>query len=196
MVTQADIERVQEEIRPQVMVMMIIHLALMGGAAAYAVFVVLSNSQKKVFEEASPEFLVIPIAITVVCTVGSFLIPSLLLGSIKQNVTWISDPANPDLSIKNSALLAGERVADTPAKALMGGSMVTRIVGLALLEGPMFLCTFLASQYSPWWLIGSGILFLLMASRFPLPRSLAEWVADEEELLLASRGDSTRTPAP
>jgi len=46
MVTQADIERVQEEIRPQVMVMMIIHLALMGGAAAYAVFVVLSNSQK------------------------------------------------------------------------------------------------------------------------------------------------------
>ena len=196
MVTQADIERVQEEIRPQVMVMMIIHLALMGGAGAYAVFVVLSHSQKKVFEEASPEFLAIPIAITVVCTVGSFLIPSLLLGSIKQNVTWISDPANPDLSIKNSAVLAGERVADTPAKALMGGNMVTRIVGLALLEGPMFLCTFLASQYSPWWLIGSGILFLLMASRFPLPRSLAEWVADEEELLLASRGESTRTPAP
>lgn len=196
MVTQADIERVQDEIRPQVMVMMIIHLALMGGASAYAVFVALSISQKKVFEEASPEFLVIPIAITFVCMVGSFLIPSLLLGSIKQNVTWTGDPASLGESSENPSKPMDQSVADTPAKALMGGNMVTRIVGLALLEGPMFLCSFLASQYSPWWLVGSGILFLLMASRFPLLRSLAEWVADEEELLLASRGDSTRIPTP
>lgn len=194
MVTQADIERVQDEIRPQVMVMMIIHIALMLGAGAYAVFVFLSNFQKEVFEEGSPEFFAIPIAITVVCTVGSFVIPSLLLGSIKQNVTWIGDPEGAGESLGNPSKTMDQSVADTPAKALMGGNMVTRIVGLALLEGPMFLCSFLASQYSPWWLIGSGILFLLMASRFPLPRSLAEWVADEEELLLASRSDSTRTP--
>ena len=193
MVTEADIERVQEEIRPQTMVVMIIHLALMGGAGAYAVFVFLSNSQKEVFEEASPEFLAIPIAITVVCTVGSFVIPSLLLGSLKQNATWIGDPASSGESAENPSKPMDQSVADTPAKPLMGGNMVTRIVGLALLEGPMFLCTFLASQYSPWWLVGSGILFLLMASRFPLPRSLAEWVADEEELLLASRGDSIET---
>ncbi|MBM3967313.1 MAG: hypothetical protein FJ308_19950 [Planctomycetes bacterium] len=194
MVTQADIERVQDEIRPQVMVMMVIHVALMLGAGAYAVFVFLSNLQKEVFEDASLEFFAIPIAITVVCTVGSFVIPSLLLGSIKQNVTWIGDPASSGESAGNPSKSMDQSVADTPAKALMGGNMVTRIVGLALLEGPMFLCSFLASLYSPWWLVGSGILLLLMASRFPLPRSLAEWVADEEELLLASRGDSTRTP--
>jgi hypothetical protein len=65
--------------------------------------------------------------------------------------------------------------------------MTSRIFGLALLEGPMFLCSFLASKYSPWWLVGSVVLFMLMAIRFPLSRPLAEWIADEEEQLLESQ---------
>lgn len=196
MVTQADIERVQEEIKPQMMVMMIIHFALMVGAGFYAAFVLLTNWQKEVYDEAAPGAIAIPIAFTAVNTVLSFIIPSFLLRGIKNNVTWTGDPANRSSNPTQKSTRSDVRIPDTPAKALMGGNMVTRIVGLAMLEGNMFLCSFLASKYSLWWLLGTGALLLLMVLRFPWPRQIAEWVADEEELLLASRGDASQVPSP
>ncbi|MFN7627134.1 MAG: hypothetical protein ACK5PZ_09910 [Pirellula sp.] len=196
MVTQADIERVQEEIKPQMMVMMIIHFALMVGAGFYAAFVLLTNWQKEVYDEAAPGAIAIPIAFTAVNTVLSFIIPSFLLRGIKNNVTWTGDPANRSSNPTQKSTRSDVRIPDTPAKALMGGNMVTRIVGLAMLEGNMFLCSFLASKYSLWWLLGTGTLLLLMVLRFPWPRQIAEWVADEEELLLASRGDASQVPSP
>lgn len=196
MVTQADIERVQEEIKPQMMVMMIIHFALMVGAGFYAAFVLLTNWQKEVYDEAVPGAIAILIAFTAVNTVLSFIIPSFLLRGIKNNVTWTGDPANRSSNPTQKSTPSDGRIPDTPAKALMGGNMVTRIVGLAMLEGNMFLCSFLASKYSLWWLLGTGALLLLMVLRFPWPRQIAEWVADEEELLLASRGDASQVPSP
>jgi len=188
MVTQADFERVQEEIKPQMMVMIIIHLALMLGAGAYAVFVLWTILGKDQAANIQPlNTMLVLIVLVAMCAVMSFVIPSVMLASLRRNVTWKNDPANPLPENQSQQPSSDTYVADTPAKALMGATMTTRIVGLAMLEGPMFLCSFLASKYSPWWLVGSAILFLLMAMRFPLSRPLAEWVADKEKQLLASQ---------
>lgn len=187
MVTQADLERVQEEIKPQMLVLKIIHLALMFGAGAYAVFVLLTALEKEGADIQPMNTIWILIALVALCAVMSFVIPSIISASLRHNVTWKDDPANPIPGNQSQPPSSDVTIADTPAKAVMGAMMTTRIVGLALLEGPMFLCSFLASQYSPWWLVGSAILFLLMAIRFPLSRPIAEWIAHEEEQLLAGR---------
>ncbi|MFO0013860.1 MAG: hypothetical protein ACK553_14050, partial [Planctomycetota bacterium] len=185
MVTQSDIERVQAEIRPHVMILSIIHLAMMLGAGVYAVFVLKTISAKEGLENQPMESILMFLVPIVTCTVMSFVIPSLVFANLKKNLTWTSDPANASPDNQSRPSSSNAPLADTPAKALMGTMTSTRIIGLALLEGPMFLCSFLASRYSPWWLVGSAILFLLMAIRFPLPRMLAEWIANEEEQLLA-----------
>jgi hypothetical protein len=188
MVTQADIERVQEEIKPQMMVMIIIHLALMLGAGAYAVFVLVTTVGQDKADDVQPfNTMLALIAVVALCAVMSFVIPSILVATLKRNVTWKDDPANPILGNPSQQPSSDATIADTPAKAIMGATMTSRIFGLALLEGPMFLCSFLASKYSPWWLVGSVVLFMLMAIRFPLSRPLAEWIADEEEQLLESQ---------
>jgi hypothetical protein len=188
MVTQADIERVQEEIKPQMMVMIIIHLALMLGAGAYAVFVLVTTVGQDKADDVQPfNTMLALIAVVALCAVMSFVIPSILVATLKRNVTWKNDPANPILGNPSQQPSSDATIADTPAKAIMGATMTSRIFGLALLEGPMFLCSFLASKYSPWWLVGSVVLFMLMAIRFPLSRPLAEWIADEEEQLLESQ---------
>jgi fatty acid desaturase len=188
MVTQADVERVQEEIKPQMMVLIIIHLALMLGAGAYAVFVLVTTvGQDKAADVQPFNTMLALIAVVALCAVMSFVIPSILVATLKRNVTWKDDPANPILGNPSQQPSSDATIADTPAKAIMGATMTSRIFGLALLEGPMFLCSFLASKYSPWWLVGSVVLFMLMAIRFPLSRPLAEWIADEEEQLLESQ---------
>jgi hypothetical protein len=188
MVTQADVERVQEEIKPQMMVMIIIHLALMLGAGAYAVFVLVTTLGRDKAADVQPfNTMLALMAVVALCAVMSFVIPSILVATLKRNVTWKDDPANPIPGNPNQQPSPDVAIADTPAKAIMGATMTSRICGLALLEGPMFLCSFLASKYSPWWLVGSATLFLLMAIQFPLSRPLAEWIADEEEQLLESR---------
>jgi hypothetical protein len=188
MVTQADVERVQEEIKPQMMVMIIIHLALMLGAGAYAVFVLVTTLGRDKAAEIQPfNTMLALMAVVALCAVMSFVIPSILLASLKRNVTWKNDPANPIPGNPSQPPSTDVTIADTPAKAIMGATMTSRIFGLALLEGPMFLCSFLASKYSPWWLVGSAVLFMLMAIRFPLSRPLAEWIADKEEQLTAGR---------
>jgi hypothetical protein len=188
MVTQADVERVQEEIKPQMMVMIIIHLALMLGAAAYAVFVLVTTGGRDIADDVQPfNTMLALIVVVALCAVMSFVIPSILLATLKRNVTWKDDPANPIPGNPSQPPSPDLTIADTPAKAIMGATMTSRICGLALLEGPMFLCSFLASKYSLWWLAGSATLFLLMAIRFPLSRPLAEWITDEEKQLLESR---------
>lgn len=187
MVTQADIERVQEEIKPQVMILSIIHLAMMAGAGTYALFVLKTISAKQGAENQPMESMLMFLVPLIACGVMSLVIPSLVFANLKKNLTWTNDPANPFPENPSQPSSATTNVADTPAKALMGATTITRIIGLAMLEGPMFLCSFLASKYSPWWLVGSAIFFLLMAIRFPLPRPLAEWIADEEEQFTASR---------
>ena len=150
MVRQADVERVREEIRPQVMVLSIIHLAMMLGGGMYAVFVLSMIAKRDATDIESMDTAWMFIILVVVCAVMSFVIPSLISANLGGNVTGKGDPANPLSQNQNRQFSTDMQIADTPAKALMGAATVTRIVGLALLEGPMFLCSFLASQYSPW----------------------------------------------
>ena len=155
--TDAEVESLHQSLSPTARILLIIHATLLVGVMGYFAFSWSQGLNLGGNDKPPP---ILPLALAVLNSVMSFVLPSVIRSSAR-----------------------GDQESDL--QPLAGSYQVAHIVGMALLEGACFFAIFsLNDQDNPppaWFLCVPVILILLMFARTPLPRSLTNWVVGKLE---------------
>jgi hypothetical protein len=157
----SDIEPIITEIGVQTKLLQIIHAALVGGVLIFFGFQLVNNPKFSELPNALP---LVPLVIALSGTVFSFIVPKVVTQSALTQLNT------------NEPKATGE---------LFKVYQVSHIIGMAMLEGAVFLvCIALSGVFGevPRWFLGVPIvLIVIMLLRFPRKIAIAEWIADRRD---------------
>lgn len=157
------IESIVAEIAPRMTSLKVVHLALVTSVAVFLCFVL---AQEPDSAEGGRDVAIAALACAAGSAALSFVLPAVF---------------------RRAGLTALRGREEITAEALLGPYQTGHIAGMALLEGAGLLACFALSGGAgsvPRWFVAIplGILAAMMA-RFPITRSVAEWIAHEREIL-------------
>ena len=157
----SDIEPIVAEIGGQVKTLQIIHAALVVGVLVFFGFQLTNNPKFTDLPTAIP---LVPLVAAISGTVFSFVVPKVVLQSSLSQLHAKSPVATNEL---------------------FNAYQISHIIGMALLEGAIFLvCMALSGLFGdiPRWFLGIPIvLIVIMLLRFPRKTTIAEWIADRRD---------------
>jgi len=157
----SDIEPIVAEIGGQTKILQIIHAALVVGVLVFFGFQLANNPK---FTELPTAVPLVPLVAAISGTVFSFIVPKI---------------------VRQSTLSQLEAKSSVATGELFNAYQISHIIGLALLEGALFLaCMALSGVFGdiPRWFLGVPIaLIVIMLLRFPRKTAIAEWIADRRD---------------